>query len=401
MFSLENLAWRTSNDPGLSYSDLAVCERGPNGGRVMWFPPYDIAIDDNSSVSWASNNFLGRPEPIYTYNYTERIGNLRFKVVVDHPSVLNRIVDKELGGLTTEQENEVLNSFFAGCYEYDIFDLARTYPDFDRTELDTILTIINQKPPIKEEMEFVAFQEGQPETFLEDGGSEISDLSAYNNLSFYFENDYPDPNTRRTTSTVPYSTLAEAGGSKWGNYIGDNQTSGTLKVYLQKQPVVDKKAALVQFFTEATENYNVKFPELMVKLEGILSSGEFTVDISFIGSASSPNTKDYNVDLSKRRIDSVKKMMLAYQLGGKFPFQAAYDKADLRFPKSQASGEEINIGGINCTADLTLPDSVYSTDASYCRRVHIEAIKIERKVKIIKKPTKRPTYRPTVTYVEK
>ena len=397
MFSLENLAWRTSNDPGLSYTDLAVCERGPNGGRIMWFPPYDIAIDDNSSISWSSNNFLGRPEPIYTYNYTERIGNLRFRVVVDHPTVLNRIVDKELGGLTTEQENEVLNSFFAGCYEYDIFDLSRTYPDFDRTELETILTIINQQPPIKEEMEFVALQEGEPETFIEDGGSSIPDLSAYDNLSFYFENDYPDPNTRRTTSTVPYTTLAEGGGSKWGNYIGDDQTTGTLKVYYQKQPVVEKQKKLQTFFEEATENYNVKFPELMVKLEEILSSGEFTIDISFIGSASSPNTKDYNVDLSKRRIDSVKKMILAYQLGGKFPFQNSYDKADLRFPESQASGEEININGISCTADLDTPDNIYSINAAYCRRVHIETIKIERKIKITKVPTKRPTYRPTIT----
>jgi hypothetical protein len=34
MFSLENLAWRTSSTPGYSVSDLPVCERGPNGGRV-------------------------------------------------------------------------------------------------------------------------------------------------------------------------------------------------------------------------------------------------------------------------------------------------------------------------------------------------------------------------------
>jgi len=32
MFSIENLAWRTSSKPGFTYTDLPICERGPNGG---------------------------------------------------------------------------------------------------------------------------------------------------------------------------------------------------------------------------------------------------------------------------------------------------------------------------------------------------------------------------------
>ena len=62
----------------------------------MWFPPYDISIGDTNSAQWNSVNFLGRPEPVYTYNYTERIGTLSFKIVVDHPSILNVIAQKEL-----------------------------------------------------------------------------------------------------------------------------------------------------------------------------------------------------------------------------------------------------------------------------------------------------------------
>ena len=50
MFSLENLAWRTSNRPGLSVQDLPVCERGPNGGRVMWFPPLDRDWETTNNV---------------------------------------------------------------------------------------------------------------------------------------------------------------------------------------------------------------------------------------------------------------------------------------------------------------------------------------------------------------
>ena len=82
MFSLENLAWRTSREKGLTYDDLPACEKGSNGGRVMWFPPYDLQVDEASNANWTTNNFIGRPEPIYSYNNTDRTGTLRFKVVV-------------------------------------------------------------------------------------------------------------------------------------------------------------------------------------------------------------------------------------------------------------------------------------------------------------------------------
>tara|TARA_R110002110_G_scaffold147315_4_gene337847 strand:+ start:86 stop:3190 length:3105 start_codon:yes stop_codon:yes gene_type:complete len=93
MFSLENLAWggnKGSDSPQDNYtSDLPCLEKGPNGGRIMWFPPYGITITDNSTINWQSTNFVGRGEPIYTYNNTERSMTLQFKVLVDHPSILN------------------------------------------------------------------------------------------------------------------------------------------------------------------------------------------------------------------------------------------------------------------------------------------------------------------------
>ena len=64
----------------------------------MWFPPYDMKVSEQNSADWTANQFLGRPEPIYTYNNTTRQGNLNWKIVVDHPSILNAIVDKELDG---------------------------------------------------------------------------------------------------------------------------------------------------------------------------------------------------------------------------------------------------------------------------------------------------------------
>jgi chaperonin cofactor prefoldin len=79
MFSIENLAWK-----GFS-QNLTWWERGPNGGRILWFPPYDLKISDTSSASWGQENLIGRNEPIYTYNHSERSGVLSFKMVIDYP----------------------------------------------------------------------------------------------------------------------------------------------------------------------------------------------------------------------------------------------------------------------------------------------------------------------------
>jgi len=119
MFSIENLAWKGSPH----YGKLPKCEKGPFGGRIMWFPPYNINFTDNTSVNWDTTSFIGRAEPIYTYNNTERTGTLAFSIVVDHPSVLNKLKDKAFRTTVTNELGEVeevstttnLETFFAGC----------------------------------------------------------------------------------------------------------------------------------------------------------------------------------------------------------------------------------------------------------------------------------------------
>jgi len=136
MFSLENLAWRTSNRPGYTYEDLPDCEKGPNGGRIMWFPPYDLTYGESVNTQWTDNTFLGRPEPIYTYSNTNRTGSLKWKIVVDHPSILNVIVDKELENESSNSTvNKVLTSFFAGCTKYDLYELVKKFPMFTPSDV--------------------------------------------------------------------------------------------------------------------------------------------------------------------------------------------------------------------------------------------------------------------------
>ena len=109
MFSIENLAWADR------ITDLPLAEIGDGDlvnnkkGRIMWFPPYDINFSESNNVSWESTNFIGRGEPVYTYNNTERAGNLSFKVVVDHPSYANSF--RDIDG----PDDHYINSFWAGC----------------------------------------------------------------------------------------------------------------------------------------------------------------------------------------------------------------------------------------------------------------------------------------------
>jgi hypothetical protein len=138
MFSIENLAWRNTPE----FEDLPACEKGPNGGRIMWFPPYDLTLsNEQSSPQFNETKFIGRPEPIYTYESTTRSSSISWSIIVDHPSILNLIVDKELSKIDSSNNNlvtEIVNSFFNGLKKYDIYELAAKYNTIPKNVLNDI-----------------------------------------------------------------------------------------------------------------------------------------------------------------------------------------------------------------------------------------------------------------------
>jgi hypothetical protein len=137
MLSIENLAWRGAK------VFLPCGEVGPNGGRIMWFPPYGINFSDNGSANWTTNEFMGRTEPIYTYNNATRSGTLDFDLVVDHPSIVNHfnsdIYNPQGYGLADGE----LESFFADCINYPIEDLLQKYKDFNTADITALTLQIN------------------------------------------------------------------------------------------------------------------------------------------------------------------------------------------------------------------------------------------------------------------
>ena len=125
MFSIENLAWKNINRIGSNQNStntqiknrkdaLSPEQIGPNGGRIMWFPPYELKFNEQVNVNWGQTEFIGRGEKIYTYTNTERTGTLSFTLLVDHPSVLDMWKKNGKTGVNEDDEQTLLR-FFAGC----------------------------------------------------------------------------------------------------------------------------------------------------------------------------------------------------------------------------------------------------------------------------------------------
>lgn len=226
MFSIENLAWKTSNRAGFMVNDLPACEKGPNGGRVMWFPPYDLKVTEQNNANWDKNSFLGRPEPIYTYLDTERNGTVSFKVIVDHPSVLNLLVREHFKGMNDAEADNYINSFFAGCEEVDFYSLINTYTTLDRDDVNLIKQYLNSGSS-KETIEKFKYT-SVPQTVEnpkpdpnKDNTNDSGDVNF--KTTFYFENDFPKKNAS------DLSVAAETFGSLYSGYTSKKQT------YLDKQ----------------------------------------------------------------------------------------------------------------------------------------------------------------------
>jgi len=423
MFSLENLAWRTSDRPGFTYDDLPVCEKGPNGGRIMWFPPYDLKFSDDSRPGFNETSFLGRPEPIYTYKNTSRSGSLSWTIIVDNPSMLNTIIEKQLKGVAKERIDSIIDSFFAGCTKYDLYELGIKFNQIPPKDLYTYQQVLNNPRLTTEEYEQVlknigvnsegsitsidnSFNTdeineilgGSSQTITETKDSSIEEIKQFENYGFYFHNDLPDPNTKLVKSTKPF------------NYWYDKYLALKNTNYVSKAPnqvYTDnlspnggyQKNGIPNFFSDVVEgNFTKISGEFLDKLREIIIQKNGTVEIELIGSASAPNTPEYNVNLSERRIDSVIQWFDKQSTGdGKtFGELRTGDNPKLKFIiDNNGKGEEISIpkgvgtlnnDEVNCTIDIKVKNGssfvvtkdaqVYSIPAMACRRVVMKEIKV-------------------------
>jgi outer membrane protein OmpA-like peptidoglycan-associated protein len=404
MFSIENLAWRTSSRPGFRYEDLPICERGPNGGRVMWFPPYDVKFSDQSSANWNPTNFIGRPEPIYTYKDTSRSGSLTWKIIVDNPSVMNILVDKQLKGAADGRVDSILNSFFAGCVKFDLYTLAAKYNQIPISELEQIQEALNNPRLTPEELAGLKKSVPADNNVVGGGGgstdgnsdqtTEDPSLAAfksnYNDFAFYFDNDIPKTNTSNFESL--YNTYVSD-----SNIKKYNDTSSSIFI------TGDKQANTNQMFDIIKSNYK-KIADDTSESNFILDAYKLlkenkveSITITMAGSASAVASIDYNKALSQRRINSVREFLKTKEIGGVSLKEFMQPGKEKILVKESPQGEQTKVtpkgdGGatfdeVNCTDNddiknaqkdktgkTTKDSQVYSLNAMACRRVSINDI---------------------------
>jgi hypothetical protein len=478
MISLENLAWRTSNRPGLTYEDLALCERGPNGGRIMWFPPYDVSFDESVSTDWNPNTFLGRTEPIYTYTNTKRSGKLSFKIVVDHPCILDKLVAEELKNVEESKFTRILDSFFAGCLEYDPYELANRYSYFTLKDIQEVLEVTKGEPQVirklvpevitppnvtseeiveepkevlKEEEDntniedFNKFKEDKPVFYYEQAKPRYSDdgkntdrtvKSAFTSYDVYYA-QYLETDVNKSISSLPQIPApSDGGGSSWKlsppitvedyyirkakNLNGD--TSNKLGVYPDSSNLTIRKFintddslrqsadfykkyidisenSIKQFFSYARNSYS-KVDEFLQKTLDWLDGGN-TLSWNFKATCSAGFLKkDYNINLSYRRVSSFVQYMEKYTTqsasGKKLSDFFSYDHKTgtcdttkpLTFKLTFAGYDEITeqeqFKGINCStafprrvaddASTDYLENRFSVNGMACRKITIDEI---------------------------
>jgi len=396
MFSLENLAWRTSDKPGFTVQDLPECERGPNGGRIMWFPPYDLSFSEDTKASWNPTKFLGRPEPIYTYQNSSRSGSISWRIVVDHPSALNTIIEKQLANKSDQEINSIVDSFFAGCVKYDLYDLAAKYNQIPISELYTYQEILNDARTTAEEVNQILNeiskqkerkdqnQNGGDGTFYEDDSSiEVLQPERQSlNIRLYFENTEPDSTNRNTDIIASnaydfyYKQLIDAK----SNY-NSNKKNSTNKLCDTCTPTSYPKEGVVNFFpTEIEFGYN-EFNGLLKNLGETLSNGG-EVELGFKATTNSLGSDEYNRALAKRRYDSVLKYILKQQVTGEKTFKNYFEEDTFKVTEVIALGfqDDITLGNgnkINCNDS----SNKYTVPGMACRAVLITGATINKKEK--------------------
>lgn len=349
MFSIENLAWKSSNLSGFTVQDLPHCERGPNGGRVMWFPPYDLKMSEQNSAKWEENSFLGRPEPIYTYQNTTRNGQVSFKVIVDHPSILNLLVREHFEGMSDEDSDNYINAFFSGCEEIDFYDLIRSYPTITQDEATKIKEYLEggTDPEVIQKYRV----ESDPIVPIAPDTTPEKNEGVTLKTSLLFANDRPSGGSSEFESILEYTTLYNVSLGGVQQYINKaksgleetlttlltlsnsttnsqsvvnarkdiktlfNQPDGKIDPSLHTEKIEKQKELLQKEIDKGIGNFK-EYEDKVNKLKDDITKGNVQeITITTLSSCSAVADDVYNYKLSIRRSHSIFKDIVK-RLGG-------------------------------------------------------------------------------------
>ena len=363
MFSIENLAWRSSN---LQF-ELPACEKGPNGGRIMWFPPYDLTYSETSTVDFPGTTFIGRPEPIYTYKNTSRTGQISFKIIVDYPSVLDVIAQKVLENeKDSKRIDGIINSFFAGCTKFDLYELAQKYPTIPINQLSFYQQKLNDPRLTKEELERIknAQQGGNTSESTSDlkqtGDNSLADLSSYETKGFFFDISTPSD----------YQQMIEL-------YLSDSN-------FVNYEFNSSTKDQTTNFFQRISTDYN-SMNELINQLSEVLKNNEADVLIELQSNLSPDEGGDTSTSDARfaKIVDFFKNFELNSDGDQPIKLDSFIKDNKLRFKNLGTSSTIPNVSDVDCSTpiEITASDAekYYNITPMACRSVIINKITIQQK----------------------
>jgi len=300
MFSFENLAIGTVKRNGEKYgiiddelgSPIPLSEVGQFGGRKMWFPPYNLQVNEVAMAKYESTVMVGRNEPMYNYQNSERSAVVSFSLLVDYPEQLRNI------NLQGNDKNKEIADFFA----------------FGGDPLPDEYTIERKEERIKILIDLIK-SEGDPVKQAEPPNIKVPDVT------IYYQNDSPKEDQVSTIINTMYNKRQHYEIIKGCLSSGDGNGFGlNSQIYFIEGLVETGTNSEVNKYVLTGDNinqYNKKLSEGQFKIKCILNQNLYDVfgdnltrkyyNIKIIGTSSklyliTEEEKAYNEALSKRRI---------------------------------------------------------------------------------------------------
>jgi hypothetical protein len=195
----------------------------------------------------------------------------------------------------------------------------------------------------------------------------ITELKLLVPLTLYFHNDEPDAKTQAITTKKNYKETYDAYSAMRPKY--ETEYSAGLKGEAKDKAVED----IDDFFTDSVDagmKDLEKFAQLLVK---VLNNGE-QVTITMKGYCSPLASTNYNINLAKRRISSLRNYFMQYNNGYFVPY------VDSKEPgKGSITFTDEDIGELKASPNVSdnpndTKNSVYSRAAAIERKIQIIAV---------------------------
>lgn len=199
----------------------------------------------------------------------------------------------------------------------------------------------------------------------------LTDLNKKLPVTLYFHNDEPDPRTRDTITQLTYM-------ESYDDYVKmEDRYKKEYSNGLSGDAAEEAKEDIDDFFTQYVEQGIIDLEEFLRLLKLELAKG-YIIEVTVRGFASPLAKTDYNVNLTKRRINSLINYLYGIEDGYFAPYldQNADNGGALTFvqiPFGEYSADALISDNIN-----DQKNSVYSRKAALERKIEIQSVSFAR-----------------------